>query len=146
MQFLAQHTSTMTDIPTMVLHPNHITHLIKTYRIQMTRNRFLEIYLSCIIRLLNQTITPTIVIRTGKHTILIIDNRSDFLARWIEIRQTLCFHHGTCLFGHIRKDNRQYLAYLLFLFISQRSTCISLNATTTAAFIQIAAEVFLQDI
>jgi hypothetical protein len=58
----------------------------------------------------------------------------------------LCLHYSTCLFGHIRKDNRKNLTDFLFLFVCEWSSSIAFYTAATTAFVQVAAEVLLQDI
>ena len=85
MQFLAQDTSTMANIPTVVLHPHHIAYLVEADGIQVAGDGFLEINLTSIVCLLNQTIAPTIVVRSGKDAVFVIHNRSNLLTRRIEV-------------------------------------------------------------
>ena len=146
MQFLAQYTRTMADIPTVVFHADHIPHLVEADGIEMAGDGFFEIDLARVVCLLDETIAPTIVVGTGKDTVFVVDNRGDFFARRVEIRQALCLHYGACLLGHIRQEDRQYLADFGFFIISKRCARIALDTAATTAFIQIAAEVLLKDI
>ena len=85
MQFLSQNACAMTDIPTVVLHSNHIAYLIEADRIQMARDGFLEINLACVVCFLDETIAPTIVIGAGKDTVFVIDDRGHLLSRWVKV-------------------------------------------------------------
>ena len=80
MQFLTQNACAMTYIPTVVLHPNHIAHMVESDRIEVAGDGFLEIDLARIVGLLNEAIAPAIVVRTGKDTVFVVDNRGDLLA------------------------------------------------------------------
>lgn len=85
MQFLAQDTSAMADIPTMVLHPYHIAYMVETNGIEMTGDRFFEINLTRIIGFFDKAVAPAIMVGSSKDTVFVVDDGCDLFARWIEI-------------------------------------------------------------
>lgn len=101
MEFLAQYASTVAYIPSMVFHANHVAYLVEANRVEVARDGFLKVDLARVICFLDKAIAPAIVVGAGKDTVFVVDDRGDFLARWVEVRQTLCLHHRACFFGHI---------------------------------------------
>ena len=80
MELLAQDTSTMADIPTMIFHADHVAYLVEANRIQVARDGFLKVDLTGIIGLLDKTIAPALVIGARKDAVFVVDDGGDFLA------------------------------------------------------------------
>ena len=70
----------MTYVPTMIFKSCIFAYLRQSYRIEVARYRLLKIYLSGVVRFLNQAITPSVMIRPGKDTIFVIHNRGNPLS------------------------------------------------------------------
>lgn len=146
MQLLAFLAGAVADVPTMILQTYHIAHTSKANGIKVAGNGFLEVDTPCSIGFLYQAIAPPVMVGTGKDTILVVDDRGNPLARWVDIGDTLRFDYATGFFGHIGQQEREYLLYLLLLVILKRCTGIAFDTATPSAGIQVATELLLENV
>ena len=136
----------MTDVPTVILNTHIITYLRQANRVQVARNRFLEVYSPRVVCLFDETIAPTIVVGAREDTVFVVDNRRHTLTRRVEIGDTLRLHYRPRLFGHIGQKEWKYLIDFQCLFVRQRSPCVPLNAAASTAGVEVAAELLFEDI
>jgi hypothetical protein len=140
MEFLTPDTSTMTDVPSMILHAGVIPYPREAYGVQMAGDWFLKAHL------LDQAIAPTLVVCASKDAILVVDDREDPFAGRIQVRESLGLNHPACLFGHLRQELRQDGFQVREFVIGDRTACVALNTTAAAAGVEVATKLLLQDV
>jgi hypothetical protein len=95
---------------------------------------------------LDQAIAPALVVRTGKNAIFVVDDREDPFAGRIQVRESLGLNHPACLFGHLRQELRQDGFQVREFVIGDRTACVALDTTASAAGVEVATKLLLQDV
>lgn len=86
------------------------------------------------------------MIGAGKDTVFVIDDREHLFAGLVAVSESLLLNDLPCFGCHLRQQIRQELADDIQFFIGDRTSCIALHTARAVTGVEVATELFLDDI
>lgn len=142
----AEYFGAFAYIPAVQVHCRESRVFGDSYRIQVARYGFHEVYASLAIGFLYGALAHAALAEAGECALGTVDQCGDQIAFLVNVGHTVFFECATARRGEVIENRRQYFFKFLFFFGSYRSSGIALYAAFAQTFVEVAQKFSFQEV